>query len=120
MAPPRGVIREELQKLAKELAFADGCLGVFSPVLGKQALHERSGHLSKFSASLQHYSNVMQAASRSGFLPSTSQSCPSAPSRTEQRALSPTRLATVDFAAESTTTDHWERAFEAPARRETT
>ncbi|WP_213575160.1 hypothetical protein [Rhodococcus sp. USK13] len=37
------------QKLAKELASADGCLGVLSPVLGKRALYERSGHLSKFS-----------------------------------------------------------------------
>ncbi|MGW5921673.1 threonine--tRNA ligase [Nocardia fluminea] len=47
--PAGSVIREELQKLAKELAAADGCLGVFSPVLGKRALYERSGHLSKFS-----------------------------------------------------------------------
>ncbi|MGW0042504.1 threonine--tRNA ligase [Rhodococcus sp. NPDC003348] len=47
--PAGAVIREELQKLAKELASADGCLGVFSPVLGKRALYERSGHLSKFS-----------------------------------------------------------------------
>ncbi|TDP33153.1 threonine--tRNA ligase [Nocardia ignorata] len=47
--PAGSVIREELQKLAKELAAGDGCLGVFSPVLGKRALYERSGHLSKFS-----------------------------------------------------------------------
>lgn len=47
--PAGAVIREELQKLAKELATADGCVGVFSPVLGKRALYERSGHLSKFS-----------------------------------------------------------------------
>ncbi|WP_267470009.1 threonine--tRNA ligase [Nocardia cyriacigeorgica] len=47
--PAGAVIREELQKLAKELASADGCLGVFSPVLGKRALYERSGHLGKFS-----------------------------------------------------------------------
>ena len=47
--PAAAAIREELQKLAKELASADVCLGVFSPVLGKRALYERSGHLSKFS-----------------------------------------------------------------------
>ncbi|MDI9973717.1 threonine--tRNA ligase [Rhodococcus sp. IEGM 1307] len=47
--PTGAVVREELQKLAKELASSDGCLGVFSPVLGKRALYERSGHLSKFS-----------------------------------------------------------------------
>jgi len=47
--PAGAVVRDELQKLAKELASTDGCLGVFSPVLGKRALYERSGHLSKFS-----------------------------------------------------------------------
>ena len=47
--PDGGVIREELQALAKEIAHADGCQGVFSPVLGKRALFERSGHLAKFS-----------------------------------------------------------------------
>jgi threonyl-tRNA synthetase len=47
--PAGAIVREELQKLAKELASADGCLGVFSPVLGKRALYARSGHLSKFS-----------------------------------------------------------------------
>lgn len=46
--PAGAVIREELQKLAKELASDDGCVGVFSPVLGKRALYERSGHLAKF------------------------------------------------------------------------
>ncbi len=46
--PVGAVIREELQKLAKELAAADGCLGVFSPVLAKRALYERSGHWGKF------------------------------------------------------------------------
>ncbi|PTR31882.1 threonyl-tRNA synthetase [Rhodococcus sp. OK519] len=47
--PAGAIVREELQKLAKELASDDGCQGVFSPVLGKRALYERSGHLSKFS-----------------------------------------------------------------------
>jgi threonyl-tRNA synthetase len=47
--PDGAVIREELERLAKELARADGCQSVYSPVLGKRALFERSGHWSKFS-----------------------------------------------------------------------
>lgn len=47
--PEGAVIREELQALAKDLARADGCHRVYSPVLGKRALFERSGHWAKFS-----------------------------------------------------------------------
>jgi len=47
--PAGAVIREELQALARDLARADGCQGVYSPVLGKRALYERSGHWAKFS-----------------------------------------------------------------------
>jgi len=47
--PDGAVIREELQNLARDIARADGCQGVYSPVLGKRALYERSGHLAKFS-----------------------------------------------------------------------
>ncbi len=47
--PGGAVIREELQALARDLARADGCHGVYSPVLGKRALYERSGHWAKFS-----------------------------------------------------------------------
>src|SRR5215469_12142529 len=47
--PDAAVIREELQALAKDLARADGCQSVYSPVLGKRALYERSGHWAKFS-----------------------------------------------------------------------
>jgi threonyl-tRNA synthetase len=47
--PDGAVIREELQSLARDLARADGCHGVYSPVLGKRALYERSGHWAKFS-----------------------------------------------------------------------
>lgn len=47
--PDGAVIREELQALAKEIARADGCHSVVTPVLGKRALFERSGHLAKFS-----------------------------------------------------------------------
>jgi threonyl-tRNA synthetase len=47
--PAGAVIREELHKLARDIARADGCQGVYSPVLGKRALYERSGHWAKFS-----------------------------------------------------------------------
>jgi threonyl-tRNA synthetase len=47
--PDGAVIREELQRLARDLARADGCQSVYSPVLGKRALFERSGHWAKFS-----------------------------------------------------------------------
>jgi threonyl-tRNA synthetase len=47
--PDGAVIREELQRLARDIARADGCQGVYSPVLGKRALFERSGHWAKFS-----------------------------------------------------------------------
>jgi threonyl-tRNA synthetase len=47
--PEGAVIREELQALAKDLARADGCQSVYSPVLGKRALYEMSGHWAKFS-----------------------------------------------------------------------
>ena len=46
--PDGAIIREELQALAKEIARADGCHSVFTPVLGKRGLFERSGHLAKF------------------------------------------------------------------------
>ena len=47
--PDGAVIREELQNLTRDIARADGCQGVYPPVLGKRALYERSGHLAKFS-----------------------------------------------------------------------
>lgn len=46
--PDGAVIRSELQRLAKDLAHRDGCVDVYSPVLGKRALYERSGHWAKF------------------------------------------------------------------------
>ncbi|MCW4457031.1 threonine--tRNA ligase [Microbacterium sp. MPKO10] len=46
--PAGAAIRSELQKLAEDLARDDGCVGVYSPVLGKRELFERSGHLAKF------------------------------------------------------------------------
>jgi threonyl-tRNA synthetase len=50
--PAGAVIREELETLAKDLARADGCQGVYSAALGKRALYERSGHLAKFAADM--------------------------------------------------------------------
>lgn len=47
--PDGAVIRDELQRLAADIARADGCQRVYSPVLGKRALYERSGHWAKFS-----------------------------------------------------------------------
>jgi threonyl-tRNA synthetase len=46
--PAGAVIRSELERLAKDLAHRDGCVDVYSPVLGKRALFERSGHWAKF------------------------------------------------------------------------
>jgi threonyl-tRNA synthetase len=46
--PAGAAIREELARLAKDLAHEDGCLDVHTPVLGKRALFERSGHWAKF------------------------------------------------------------------------
>jgi threonyl-tRNA synthetase len=50
--PGGAAIRDELQALAREIARADGCQGVYSPVLGKRALYERSGHWDKFAADM--------------------------------------------------------------------
>src|SRR3569623_1498886 len=47
--PAGAVIRQELERLAKDLAHDDGCLDVYSPVLAKRALFETSGHVAKFS-----------------------------------------------------------------------
>ncbi len=47
--PAGAAIREELERLAKDIAHDDGCLDVRTPVLGKRALFERSGHWAKFS-----------------------------------------------------------------------
>ena len=47
--PAGATIREELERLAKDIAHDDGCLDVRTPVLGKRALFERSGHWTKFS-----------------------------------------------------------------------
>lgn len=50
--PAGAAIRNELERLAKDIAHDDGCVDVFTPVLGKRALFERSGHWAKFSADM--------------------------------------------------------------------
>ncbi|HEX2856940.1 MAG TPA: threonine--tRNA ligase [Propionibacteriaceae bacterium] len=50
--PAGAAIRDELQRLAKEIAHEDGCVDVFTPVLGRRALFERSGHWAKFAADM--------------------------------------------------------------------
>lgn len=46
--PAGAAIRHELEQLGRETALASGCRPVYSPVLGKRALFERSGHWEKF------------------------------------------------------------------------
>ncbi|WP_328530895.1 threonine--tRNA ligase [Nocardioides sp. NBC_00368] len=46
--PDGAVVFAELERLAADLARADGCVPVKTPVLGKRALFERSGHWAKF------------------------------------------------------------------------
>ena len=47
--PAGAAIRQELELLARDIARRDGCVSVYSPVLAKRALFERSGHWAKFS-----------------------------------------------------------------------
>jgi len=46
--PDGAVIRAELEKLAAEEAVRGGCQRVYTPVLAKRELYERSGHWAKF------------------------------------------------------------------------
>ena len=46
--PAGAAIRQELERFAAEIARADGCVGVYSPVLAKRSLYEQSGHWEKF------------------------------------------------------------------------
>lgn len=50
--PNGSAIRDELERLARDIARADGCQGVHSPVLAKRSLFERSGHWGKFAADM--------------------------------------------------------------------
>jgi threonyl-tRNA synthetase len=47
--PAGAAVRHELELFAAEIARAEGCLPVYSPVLAKRALFETSGHWAKFS-----------------------------------------------------------------------
>ncbi|GAB3927481.1 hypothetical protein GCM10011575_10070 [Microlunatus endophyticus] len=42
--PAGAIIRRELEQYAHEVAVRTGCQGVYSPVLAKRELYERSGH----------------------------------------------------------------------------
>jgi threonyl-tRNA synthetase len=46
--PGGAAIRHELEVYAREISLATGCQSVYSPVLAKRALFERSGHWAKF------------------------------------------------------------------------
>ncbi|MDO9455363.1 threonine--tRNA ligase [Nocardioides sp.] len=46
--PAGAAVFDEVARLAKDLAHADGCIDVHTPVLAKRGLFERSGHLAKF------------------------------------------------------------------------
>jgi threonyl-tRNA synthetase len=50
--PDGAVVRAELERFALEQALASGCRRVYTPVLGKRELFERSGHWDKFSADM--------------------------------------------------------------------
>ncbi|MFC8597484.1 aminoacyl--tRNA ligase-related protein [Isoptericola sp. NPDC057191] len=50
--PAGAAVRRELERLAEDVALAGGCEPVYTPVLGKRSLFERSGHLAKFAADM--------------------------------------------------------------------
>ncbi|MGF0116575.1 aminoacyl--tRNA ligase-related protein [Promicromonospora sp. Marseille-Q5078] len=50
--PAGAVVRRELERLAEDVALAGGCEPVYTPVLGKRSLFERSGHWGKFAADM--------------------------------------------------------------------
>jgi threonyl-tRNA synthetase len=50
--PDGAVIRAELERLAAEEAIRGGCQPVYTPVLAKRALFERSGHWDKFAGDM--------------------------------------------------------------------
>ncbi|WP_018157661.1 threonine--tRNA ligase [Demetria terragena] len=61
--PAGTVIRDELEQLARDIARADGCHGVHTPLIAKRELFERSGHWAKFSGDMFP---VMQLGAESG------------------------------------------------------
>src|SRR5919108_545517 len=50
--PDGAVIRAELERFAMHEALRGGCQRVYTPVLAKRELYERSGHWAKFSADM--------------------------------------------------------------------
>jgi threonyl-tRNA synthetase len=56
--PDGAVVRAELERLVTEQADRDGCRRVYTPVLGKRELFERSGHWAKFAEDMFPVMNV--------------------------------------------------------------
>lgn len=56
--PDGAVIRAELEEFAAEIAERSGCRRVYTPVLAKRSLYERSGHWAKFSDDMFPVMNV--------------------------------------------------------------
>ncbi|MDR6867830.1 threonyl-tRNA synthetase [Microbacterium resistens] len=50
--PDGAILREQLEGFAAEIAERSGCQRVYTPVLAKRSLFERSGHWEKFSADM--------------------------------------------------------------------
>jgi threonyl-tRNA synthetase len=50
--PDGAIVRSELERLAAEEAVKSGCQRVYTPVLAKRELYERSGHWAKFAADM--------------------------------------------------------------------
>ncbi|HEX9527872.1 MAG TPA: threonine--tRNA ligase [Streptosporangiaceae bacterium] len=50
--PDGAIVRSELERLAAEEAIRGGCQRVYTPVLAKRELYERSGHWTKFAADM--------------------------------------------------------------------
>jgi len=50
--PDGAIVRSELEKLAAEEAVKGGCQRVYTPVLAKRELYERSGHWAKFAGDM--------------------------------------------------------------------
>lgn len=66
--PAGAAVFDEVARLAKDLAHADGCVDVHTPVLGKRGLFEASGHLAKFADDMFPAMPMGEASSEDLFL----------------------------------------------------
>ncbi len=94
---PNGTaIREELEKLAKELEFKAGFERVATPHLARTALYERSGHLPYFAPDMYPLLEVFEQGERrgcEGHVRVAADELPSPPPRVRGRAEKLSRLA---------------------------